>query len=132
MHMHMCMCTCAYDAIPDTLYGPHVTHVQHYIVYMYRVALSHYPLTGTLRHTRSGSIDVGGHGEHEETFGTQWTVRVGKLRSTRHSRCASCFIQNSAMATTSVRRVTLPRPISHSRTTSGQRAARTTASSSTA
>jgi hypothetical protein len=75
MHMHMCMCTCAYDAIPDTRLCPHVTHVQHYIVYMYRVALSHYPLTGTLRHTRSGSVDVGGHGEHEETFGTQWTVR---------------------------------------------------------
>ena len=72
MHMHMCMCTCAYMRYALC---PHVTHVQHYIVYMYRVALSHYPLTGTLRHTRSGSVDVGGHGEHEETFGTQWTVR---------------------------------------------------------
>ena len=79
MHIHMCTCTmrmcmcacaCAMCRCPS-LVPAHV----HIISYMYRVALSHYPLTGTLRHTRSGSIDVGGHGEHEETFGTQWTVR---------------------------------------------------------
>ena len=132
MHIHMCTCTmrmcmcacaCAMCRCPS-LAPAHV----HIISYMYRVALSHYPPTGTLRHTVRERRRRGGHDEHEETFGTQC---VGKLRSTTlsvrvvlHSEfCHGDYLSEAHHLA--------QRPISHSRTTSGQRAARTTASSST-